>query len=96
MQVKYHFYSSGWPEAVRSTAFNLDTAFAVWRACFEGYEKWLNDVTHVGHYTTGDLWGCVGRWYAGRWHTPDANNYIAKVKSFLAARVWENRKFQEP
>jgi autotransporter family porin len=79
LQVNYHYYSSGWPGISNSTAFNLDTAYAVWRACFEGYEWWLNDVTHVGVYGAGDLWGCVGRWNTGKWHIPAAETYISDV-----------------
>jgi autotransporter family porin len=96
LQVKYYFYSSAWPGIANSTAFNLDTAYAVWRACFEGYEWWLNDVTHVGTYGAGDMWGCIGRWNTGKWHIPAAETYISDVKSRLTSRFWEQPVFQEP
>jgi hypothetical protein len=73
-----------------------DTAYAVWRACYEGYEWWLNEVERGQDYAPGDAWGCVGRWYAGRWRTAPAEAYIARVKDYLTDRVWEQAYFQEP
>jgi autotransporter family porin len=96
MQVKYRFYRSAWPGSARSTAFNLDTAYAVWRACYEGYEWWLNDVEHGKDYAAGDVWGCIGRWYSGRWHTAPAIKYIQQVQQNLATRLWEQASFRKP
>ncbi|MCL5999390.1 MAG: hypothetical protein M1546_25505 [Chloroflexi bacterium] len=96
MQVKYRFFSSAWPSAKQSTAFNVDTAYAVWRACYEGYETWLNDVDRGQDYAAGDLWGCIGRWYSGRWYTPAAIKYINEVQQRLAVRLWEQQSFQQP
>jgi autotransporter family porin len=66
------------------------------RACYEGYELWLNNVDRGSQYAAGDMWGCVGRWYAGRWHTTAAESYITKVKDYLNQRIWESASFQEP
>jgi hypothetical protein len=96
LQNRYPFERSAWPGIRRSTAMNTDTAYAVWRACFEGYERWLNDVERGRPYGEGDAWGCAGRWFSGRWHTQPAEDYIAKVKDYLADRVWEQPNFQEP
>jgi hypothetical protein len=85
-----------WPSIRNSTAFNADTAYAVWRACYEGYEWWLNDVEKGQNYVAGDAWGCVGRWFSGRWHTQPAQDYIGRVQANLNARVWEQPNFQEP
>ena len=41
-------------------------------------------------------WGCVGRWFAGRWHTPPAQQYIRFVKKYLRERIWTKRYFQQP
>jgi autotransporter family porin len=41
------------------------------------------------------VWGCVGRHYTGRWHTPAAEAYINKVKLYLKIRIWEQPNFQE-
>jgi hypothetical protein len=95
LQNRYPFERSTWPGIQRSTAMNADTAYAVWRACFEGYEHWLNDVDRGRQYGAGDAMGCMGRWFAGRWHTAAADQYVAKVRDYLARRVWETTDFQE-
>jgi autotransporter family porin len=94
LQNRYPYERSTWPGIQRSTAMNADTAYAIWRACFEGYEHWLNDVSNR-HYGPGDAWGCVGRWFSGRWHTGPAELYVVKVKDYLAGRIWEMHDFQE-
>jgi len=96
LQTRYPYEMSAWPGMADSSAFEVDTAYAIWRACFEGYEIWLNDVEPGADYGPGDVWGCVGRWYAGRWHTPAAEAYILKVKSYLSVHIWEQPDFQEP
>ncbi len=89
MQVRYIYRPSAWPSSTNSTAFNVDLAYAEWRACYEGYEWWLTT-------NKGDTWGCVGRWFSGAWHTYWADWYIAEVKGYLNDRVWEQAEFQEP
>jgi hypothetical protein len=96
MQNRYSLERSTWPAAERSTAMNADTAYAIWRACFDGYEVWLNNVEHIGTYAPGDAWGCIGRWFAGRWYTSPAAAYMAKVKEYLGQRIWQQPTFQEP
>ncbi|HEU5090488.1 MAG TPA: hypothetical protein VFT99_23700, partial [Roseiflexaceae bacterium] len=96
LQNRYQFEQSAWPGIEASTAFNADTTYAIWRACYEGYEWWLNDVEQGKVYTAGDAYGCMGRWFAGRWYTQDAVNYIGRVQSTLNERVWEQAEFQEP
>jgi hypothetical protein len=54
--------------AKNSTAYNLDYTYASWRACYEGVYTWLNTVEHNGTYAAGDVWGCVGLWFSGRWY----------------------------
>ena len=84
-----------WPDNQNGTfSFNRDsTAFAVeylggeLRGCYEGWQFWLRG-TGTRAYRAGDLWGCVGTWYAGAWHTHDADRYIARVRGFLHARPW--------
>ena len=96
LQTRYPYQQSAWPGMADSSAFNADTAYAIWRACYEGYEWWLNEVERGADYGPGDAWGCVGRWYAGRWRTAPAEAYIARVKDYLTDRVWEQAYFQEP
>ena len=74
-----------WPYAYESTAFNVDYTLAVRRACFEGKETWLGN-----GYQAGDLWGCIGRWYSGRWHDQGAEDYIASVKNHLSNKEWNS------
>jgi len=95
-QIRYPYHASAWPDLADSSAFNADTAFAIWRACYEGYEGWLNQIDKGAEYRPGDVWGCVGRFYAGRWRTPEAEYYIGRVRSYLNARIWETPGFQEP
>jgi hypothetical protein len=73
----------GWPYTETSTAYNLDLYAAVIRGCYQGWDTWLGN-----GYTAGDLWGCVGRWFAGAWHTTDADAYISRVQSFEATKPW--------
>jgi hypothetical protein len=96
LQNRYPYEKSSWPGIATSTAFNADTAYAIWRACFEGYETWLNTVDRGSQYAAGDAWGCMGRWFAGRWHTAAANTYQAAVQDYYNTRIWETAGFQEP
>ncbi len=96
LQTRYPYEQSAWPGMADSSAFNADTAYAIWRACFEGYEWWLNDVERGEQYGAGDAWGCIGRWFAGRWHTQPAEEYILRVQDYLSERIWEQPDFQEP
>ena len=96
LQNRYPYERSSWPGIAASTAMNADTAYAIWRSCYDGYETWLNTVQHVGTYQAGDEWGCAGRWFAGRWHTAPAQQYIQTVKKYLRERIWTQPDFQEP
>ncbi len=96
LQNRYPYESGAWPGIATSTAFNADTAYAIWRTCFEGYEVWLNTVDRGSQYAAGDQWGCVGRWFAGRWHTAGADGYVVNVQAYLNQRIWETPNFQEP
>ncbi len=96
LQNRYPYERSTWPGIGSSTAMNADTAYAIWRACFEGYEQWLNSVDRGSQYSAGDALGCVGRWFSGRWHTAASDGYVAKVNGYLGSRVWETADFQEP
>lgn len=87
LQVRYRTFQSAFPDALRSTAFNADTTYAVWRACYEGYESWLSDYEAGGHtYKAGDAWGCIGRWYSGRWYDDTAKRYIDCIQRITEGR----------
>jgi len=96
LQNRYPFERASWPGIGKSTAMNADTAYAIWRACYDGYETWLNTVQRGSVYHAGDAWGCVGRWFAGRWHTAPAQQYIARVRQYLRERIWTQPNFQQP
>lgn len=72
-----------WPYAYESTAWNVDYTLSVRRACFDGKITWLGN-----GYTAGNMWGCVGEWFAGAWLTAGANDYIASVQQHEANRDW--------
>lgn len=94
LQIRYPFWQPAFPSAETSSAYNLDYALAARRACFEGQETWLNTVADRGRdYSAGDLWGCMGLWFAGRWYTQPAVQYIGDVQDYLARRVWESADF---
>jgi hypothetical protein len=96
LQDRYYPYErSSWPSIANSTAMSTDTAYAIWRSCYDGYEPWLNTVPHGQPYHRGDLWGCVGRWFAGRWYTASADHYIGQVKLYLHQRIWLDKDFQQ-
>ncbi len=78
-----------------STAFNADYYGAIIRAYYDGKMRWLNDVEHGRAYRSGDLWGCLGAWFTGRWHTPPAEDYIREVKRELRRRTWRLASFRE-
>lgn len=70
-----------------STAFALDYLGSFLRGCYEGWLPWLSD-TGTGDYRAGDVWGCVGTWYAGAWEVPAATEYTTRVREILQRRVW--------
>jgi autotransporter family porin len=93
MQTRAPYLKSTIADAAASTAYNLDLSYAIWRSCYEGQEQWLNTVEHGATYQAGDLWGCVGRWYAGRWHTSDADTYSKAVRDYFDEKIWKTRSF---
>jgi autotransporter family porin len=99
LQNRYPYETSSWPGIANSTAMNADLAYGIWRTCFMGYEGWLNTVDpseRVGTYAAGDAWGCIGRWFSGRWHTSASEGYITRVKDWMNQRIWETPNFQQP
>lgn len=93
MQVRTPYFRDSIDGSLWSSAYNLDIALNVWRNCYEGRETWLNDVDRGRQYGAGDAWGCIGRWFAGRWYTAPAQDYINAVQSYLNQRIWETSSF---
>lgn len=96
LQNRFPVERSAWPGIGTSTAMNADAAYAIWRSCYDGYEVWLNKVPHGRRYRAGDVWGCVGRWFAGQWHTPSATGYVHRVQRLLRERIWAQPSFAGP
>lgn len=90
LQTKYSLWKAAWPGIADSTAMNADVTYAIWRSCFNGDEIWLRNSAPAGHpYQAGDLWGCLGRWFAGNWYSPVAEQYINRVQTLMQRKVWE-------
>ena len=96
LQDRWPYMKQGWPGFGRSTAMDADMAYGIWRSCYDGYETWLNTVDRGQQYHSGDAWGCVGRWFAGRWHTSASDGYVTKVKQYESQQIWKTRDFQQP
>jgi hypothetical protein len=91
LQVEYFYFQSAWPMSRDDTAFNAEYAYGIIRACYEGWTTYLSQgkpVVGYPRYHTGDIWGCLGRWYSGWWYTQSAINYITSVKNYLVHRDW--------
>lgn len=76
---------SSYPRMVQSTAFALDIFCAMMRGVYDGHSSFLNG---GGLAASGDAWGAIGYWYAGNWHSSEANGYITSVQNHLAAKAW--------
>jgi hypothetical protein len=85
LQIKHDAHPGTFPHSLRSTAFNVDYGLAVLRVCYEG---WLQYAGFPEDYQAGDLWGCVGFYFAGAWRTADAEAYIAQVQEQYATKPW--------
>jgi autotransporter family porin len=92
-QVKRTVHEGTFPLSRDSTAFAVDYYGAFLRHYYNGCASWLNDEERGGQYAAGDIWGSLGSWFAGRWLTAPANDYIGKVKRELDQRRWERGAF---
>ena len=91
LQLKYYYFQSTWPMSRYDSAFSIEYVYGVIRTCYEGWTTYLNERTPLpgySRYHAGDIWGCLGRWYSGGWYDKSAVNYIQKVKTALADKVW--------
>jgi hypothetical protein len=70
-----------------STALAVDYLASQLRGCYQGWERWLEE-TGTGNYSAGRIWGCVGAWYSGTWHSSAANAYISGVKEANRSLPW--------
>ena len=77
-----------------STAAAADYWGAYMRGCYNGWESWLKQ-TGTGTYAAGDIWGCIGSWYSGAWHSAAANAYISKVQAAESNLTWLTASFKD-
>lgn len=96
LQVRFRPHEEAFEDsnAIRSTAYNVDYTYAVWRDCYDGGLGWLNTVERGREYSAGDLDGCLGVWFSGRWYTDRAVTYVGEVKELLRNRIWEQSQFR--
>lgn len=94
-QIKSTVSKGTYPLSQLSTAFNADYYAASFRYYYDGAGTWLNDPCCFSGttYKAGDVWGSVGAWFAGRWYTAPAVDYINKVKGRLVYRTWSQPGF---
>jgi autotransporter family porin len=83
IQIKRTYVPFTHPNSQKSTAFNVDYALGMRRACYEGSIAFLNN-----GYRAGDEWGCVGYWFSGVWYAGGAQNYIGLIQKHLANKEW--------
>jgi hypothetical protein len=93
LQVRYLYHGPAMNDSIASTAYNADYTYAAWRSCYNGNETWLNQFERGGTYAAGDVWGCLGVWFSGRWLVSDALVYMNDVEDLLNDRVWEQNYF---
>ncbi len=90
-------YHCCFPFTQTSTAFNADYYGGIIRAYYDGKQDWLNnpDIApdNGRKYKPGDLWGSIGAWYSGRWHTEPNQGYVEGVKLNLRKRTWANHPY---
>jgi hypothetical protein len=77
-----------------STAAAADYWGAYIRGCYNGWETWL-DGSGTGTYAAGDIWGCIGSWYSGDWHSSAANGYISRVQNQDSDHTWLTASFDD-
>jgi hypothetical protein len=95
MQIKSTVSKGTYPLSKLSTAFNADYYAASFRYYYDGAATWLNSPCCFSGttYKAGDVWGSVGAWFAGRWYTAGAVDYINAVKGRLVNRTWSQAGF---
>jgi hypothetical protein len=94
MQLKHTYLPGSYPLSAQSTAFNVDYYGARIRSCYEGWVIYLRD-DHSVDYHPGDIWGCVGWHWSGRWKDSGALRYIDRVHHYLDTKPWRDWTSQD-
>ncbi|HSS53130.1 MAG TPA: hypothetical protein VLK79_00635 [Gaiellales bacterium] len=64
-----------------STAFALDYLGSQLRGCYEARRR----------LRRRDIWGCVGLWYGGDWHSAAGDGYTSRVQNEISNLTWLKR-----
>jgi autotransporter family porin len=88
VQVKGTVHIGTYPLSAASVPFAADFASAFLHACYNGAFGWLGN-----GYRAGDIWGCVGTYFAGSWYTQPAKDYMAKVRNHYTTEAWTTAEF---
>lgn len=92
-QVKRTAHGGTFPLARDSSAFNVDYYGAYIRYYLNGCATWLQKFDRRVEYRSGDLWGSIGAWFSGRWYSDSGQDYVRKVRRYLAERPWTEPGF---
>lgn len=83
LQIKHLFHPDTYPSARESTAFNVDYALAMFRACYEGWVGYFPD-----DYRPGDIEGCLGNHFSGHWKDEAGLAYADRVLDIWRDEGW--------
>jgi hypothetical protein len=95
-QIGYRWHRAAFEDrnAIRSTPYNADYLWQLWRDCYDGKYTWLNSVAHGRPYPTGQrAYGCVAVNNTGTWYTRSARTYIGYVKQHREQLTWQQPGF---
>jgi hypothetical protein len=82
------FHVAACDGARTSSAFNADYAMGYRRACYEGRFRFWFPTDPTQKRMRGDLWGCIGMWYSGRYGDPISADYVARIRVALKEKPW--------
>ena len=83
------WHGGTYPLSKDATAFNVDYYAGMVRHYFEGCATWMKSYSFNGYtYAAGDLYGSIGAWFSGDWHSDAAHSYVSSVQRNEANRVW--------
>jgi hypothetical protein len=85
LQIKHVFHPGTYPASLESTAFNVDYGLGMIRACYEGWVAYLPD-----DYRPGDIEGCLGYHFSGRWRDEAGMDYADRVLDIWRTDRWHS------
>lgn len=85
LQIKHLFHPGSYPHSRESTAFNVDYGLGLLRACYEGWVSYFPD-----DYAAGNLEGCIGHHFSGRWRDDDGVRYANRVLDVWRTEGWKS------